>query len=102
MLHPHGYLIGVDPEAPTLERDSITCAHCCAIVFVKPGFGPTVYLELRTHQPPIEHAGAWCGRCQAPVCLRCHADGRCTPWEQQMERMEARDRFRRQIAGLCT
>jgi hypothetical protein len=49
--------------------------------------------------PPTEEPGAACRVCMRAVCLRCHADGRCTPFERQIEQQEARQRFRAQIGA---
>lgn len=98
MLRPKGYLTIVAPDAPLLERDTITCAHCQAIVTVKPGTGATVYLvEQGLGLPPKEEAGAGCRRCMAPVCLRCEALGTCTPWEAQLAAIERR--ITQKVAG---
>jgi hypothetical protein len=34
-----------------------------------------------------------------PVCLACHDLGTCTPWERQLEAMEAKDRLVRAVLG---
>lgn len=104
MRHPHGYALIVAPDAKPVEYDTATCAHCCAIIFTKPGTGSTVYLIPGAHpaHPWQEEMGAACRNCMGPVCLACHAHGRCTPFEKQLEQSEAKDRLRRQIAGLCT
>jgi hypothetical protein len=73
----------------TLERDTITCAHCNRIVMVKPGTGCTTYYIPQLIGPPKEEAGAWCAVCNKPVCLTCHADGRCLPLMRRLEMMEA-------------
>lgn len=96
MLKPHGYALVSDPDALTgvgMERDTITCCHCQRIVFTKPGSAATVYQVWNpTTRLWVEEMGAMCGRCNKPVCLGCHEDGRCRPWERQMERIEARAR----------
>ena len=98
MRAPSGYLVIVEPDRPVVERETISCFHCGRIVQVKPGTASTVYLLTegatgRTKEEP----GAFCRICMRPVCLPCHAIGTCTPWEQQMERSEARDRLRRSL-----
>ena len=94
MLRPGGYSLTTDPDRPLAEADTLTCGHCQRVVFIKPGFGPTVYrIYNRTTRQWTEEAGAWCGVCDSPVCLPCHGKGTCTPWEQQMEEQEARHRF---------
>lgn len=102
MLRPQGYATWTDPDAPLVERDTATCGHCNCIVHVKPGTASTVYLLPPPVGAPIgapwtEAPGAGCFICGKPVCLACYADGRCRPWERQLERMEARDRLRRAV-----
>lgn len=90
MLRPQGYVTVVNAEnGRTLERDTISCAHCNQIVMVKPGTGCTTYYIPQFIGPPKEEAGAWCAICNKPVCLTCHAHGRCTPLMLRIERMEA-------------
>lgn len=83
MLRPQGYVTIVDPDSPLFECDTFTCAHCQRIVKVPP-------------RAAASDCGGWCGRCAKPVCGPC-ADKGCTPWEKQMERMEARDRLLRSV-----
>lgn len=35
-----------------------------------------------------EVAGAWCGKHQGPICLRCYQIGGCRPLELRLEEME--------------
>lgn len=95
MRRPGGYAVVVDPDRPLVERDTIGCGHCQAIVFVKPGTGATTYLifEPQTWRWR-EEPGAFCRVCMRPICLACHGVGRCTPWERRMARAEARARLR--------
>jgi hypothetical protein len=86
MLRPHGYATW-DGNG-RLERDTVTCVHCSAVVFVKPGTGVTVYLLPDGRGQWREEAGAWCRLCHGPVCLRCHSHGRCLPLERRLELME--------------
>lgn len=95
-----GYATVVDPDAPILERDTITCFHCQRVIWVKPGSVATVYLIFdRLAWRWTEVPGAFCVRCMHPICPACGDLGRCTPWEQQLEVSEARDRLRR-AAGV--
>ena len=91
MRRPQGYVYvsNVD-DGKVLERDSITCCHCNRVVLVKPGTGGTVYWYPQLSGPPKEEAGARCACCDAPVCLTCHADGRCLPLMKRIEAMEGR------------
>jgi hypothetical protein len=95
---PQGYSVIVAPDQPQVEMDTAQCGHCQKVIFVKPGSGSTVYL-IPTRQPGryVEEAGAFCRVCMRPVCLRCHDQGRCTPFERALEKSEARDRLRRSI-----
>lgn len=91
-----GYATIVEPDRPLQEWDTCTCGHCQRIIFTKPGSASTVYLIARPTPGQFrEESGAFCRVCMRPVCLSCHNDGRCTPWEKRLERSEARDRLRR-------
>lgn len=95
-----GYVSITMPEAAgPIERDTITCKHCQRIVFVKPGTASTVYLFPQVDGPDKEEPGAFCRTCMAPICLHCLHKGTCTPFERQIEQMEARGRFLR-AAGV--
>lgn len=95
-----GYATIVDPDHPLVERDTCTCGHCQRVIFTKPNTAATVYLVLdRRTLTWREEAGAFCRVCMRPVCLACHAEGRCTPWERKLEASEARERFL-QVAGI--
>lgn len=91
MLRPHGYATIVDPDAPLVERDTVTCCHCSRIVFTKPGSASTVYLIQRYRSGLwrwMEEPGAACWHCQKPVCLPCHDRGDCLPLERWLEQVE--------------
>jgi hypothetical protein len=98
VLKPQGYATIIDPDAPVQELDSCQCGHCQKVIFVKPRSASTVYL-IPTGVPGrfTEEPGAFCRVCMRPVCLRCHDQGRCTPFERALEKSEARDRLRRSI-----
>lgn len=91
MRRPQGYITIVS-DAVSIERDSVSCGHCNAIVMVKPFTASTVYLIPQLIGPPLEEPGAMCRVCMRPVCLACHDDGRCTPLERRLEQMEAQGR----------
>ena len=98
MSRPLRYSILTAPDAPPLERDTITCVHCQRIVHVKPGTGATVYLLwVPAESRWVEEMGAMCAKCNAPVCLPCCDLGVCVPWERQLERLEARARLHRAV-----
>lgn len=74
----------VDPDAPLLERDTFTCAHCNGIVIVEPA------------KPP-EAMGGFCRMCMKCICPACDAVGTCTPFERKLEEVEKADRSRRNL-----
>lgn len=81
MLRAGGYAALTDRETGQVkEADTFTCHHCQRIVIVKPGCDP---VELGGH----------CKLCDELICPRCYGLGKCTPWEKQMELMEARERL---------
>lgn len=93
-----GYATIVDPDAPLIERDTITCGHCQRVVFTKPGTAATVYLILnRQTLTYTEESGAFCRTCMRPICLPCCDQGHCLVWERRLEASEARDRLRRAV-----
>lgn len=75
MRNPQGYLVGVGEGVE--EFDTFTCNHCNRIVTVP-------------HKGNPSDLGGHCRLCDALVCNRCVGKG-CTPWEKQMEKMEARE-----------
>jgi len=84
MRNPGGYLVQQGPIGVAKESDTFTCFHCNRVVEVYP------------LQPP-EDIGGLCKVCMKLVCAHCHAQGSCTPWEEKMKKMEARDAFRRSL-----
>lgn len=89
MRNPQGYALILDPAAPLVERDTITCGHCNRIIFIKPGHGITTYLLQRPDGLWTEEPGAFCRICMRPVCLVCHDHGRCLPLEARLAAAEA-------------
>jgi hypothetical protein len=88
MRLPQGYVTIVDPTG-TQEQDTFTCSHCQKIVAVRA-------LTDAADQ------GGLCKVCDKFICSRCvwlsrSADQTCITWEKQMEKMEARERFRRSL-----
>lgn len=91
MRNPKGYALIIDPTDTNLwERDTATCCHCNAIIFVKPGTANTVYEIQQPEGHWTEEAGASCYRCMKPVCLRCCDKGTCTPLERMLEEWEGK------------
>lgn len=84
MRNPQGYAVWVDPIAPIIERDTYTCVHCNAVVFVAP------------RQPPEGH----CRPCNASICGACADAGVCTPFMKKIEEQETVDYHRRQNAKV--
>ena len=84
MLRSGGYLITTGPTG-VFEADTFTCCHCNRIVIVKANASAS-------------DSGGWCCNCSKPIC-GAEPCMTCTPYERQMERAEARDRFLRS-AGL--
>ena len=78
MRRPGGYGLVIGPDGNT-EVDTFTCVHDQRVVRVPPGASPV-------------DCGGWCGRCGAPICLECAKLGTCTPFEEKLERYEARQR----------
>lgn len=81
MRNPHGLLITSGPDG-VVETDTYVCGHCNGIVLVKPKQRP-------------EDIGGMCKQCMAMTCPACTAQGSCTPFERQLERMEASYHARR-------
>lgn len=70
----------------TKREDLFVCNHDQRVVFVLPGQDPA-------------NLGGLCKTCMKLICPRCVRKGGCDPWEEQMARAEARQRFLRS-AGL--
>jgi hypothetical protein len=79
-----GYAIIVEPGKADVEMDTFTCAHDNRVVFVRAGQDPS---EL----------GGFCRICMKHICGPCADLGSCTPYEREMEKAEARDRFLRAV-----
>lgn len=97
-----GYATLFEPDVKSRdrwERDTCQCKHCGAVIYLKPGFGITIFLVQDRQRRWTEKPGAFCRLCMGPICLRCDTHGRCTPLERKLEQSEARDRLRR-AAGL--
>jgi hypothetical protein len=77
-----GYAVTVNPDGETVEEDTITCAHCNSVVFLKPRESP-----------------GGCRMCRGFLCATCTDAGTCTPFEKKLEQMEARDRLLRAVTG---
>lgn len=67
-------------DGKTHEVDTVTCSHCNAI-----------------HRVTRDDPGGFCRLCMRPTCTRCGMRGACMPFERRLEKLEARDRFRRTL-----
>lgn len=86
MLRPHGYAVW-SGGGPPIERDTVQCCHCQAVIYVKPGHGPRTFL-VWVLNAWREIPGMGCAKCHADVCWRCYQIGTCRPFERQIEAME--------------
>lgn len=62
-----------------VARPTLTCAHCNRVTIIEQG-------------AKAEDCGGFCLKCMAPTCTGCTGKG-CTPFERELERMEARGRL---------
>jgi len=83
MRRAQGYITLTSPDAPLVEWDTFTCAHCQRIVKVPPRADPA-------------DLGGLCKVCNGLICRGCVGKP-CKPWEKKMQEMEARERFRRSV-----
>lgn len=96
MYRAQGYAIIVDPDAPVREFDTITCAHCQRIVFLKPGPGQRGFDPGDPACPSPDHdPGGFCRMCMQPVCGPCADTGVCSPFEKKLQEMERRGQLLR-------
>lgn len=79
---PGGYAVISDPDNGIIEHDTITCAHCSRVVFVK------------------RDLGGFCRVCMKSVCGPCADRGRCDPFEKKLERAERRQALWRAMDEL--
>ncbi len=80
MRRAQGYAVVTPADGPVQECDTITCAHCNTVVFIKAG------------QDPSE-MGGFCQLCFKHICGPCVDELKCTPFEKKLEVHEARGRF---------
>jgi len=83
MRNPGGYACIVEPDRPTRELDTFTCAHCNRVTHVAPRARP-------------EDIGGLCKQCMGLICPACVGKP-CVPFLKRLEQMEARERFRRAV-----
>lgn len=77
-MNPQGYLIVQDLDG-IREYDTVTCCHCNR-VFV-----------------PAKNPGGFCMRCMKPICEHCANHAECKPLMKQIEQMENRKRFFKEV-----
>ena len=85
VLTPHqglGYATITDRRG-TREFDTCTCIHCNRVWAIAGG--------------PMADLGGWCRLCQQPICSHCAARGGCQPFEDKLDRYEARMRLYAQM-----
>ena len=81
MRNPTGYATLTTDGVIVKERDTFTCFHCNRVIHVKPKCDPA-------------DLGALCKVCMELICPRCVGKG-CTPFEEKLERAEARHHARK-------
>lgn len=81
MRNPGGVII-LDSHMGRQEADTFTCGHCNAVVIVPVKASPT-------------DMGGLCGVCDTLICPKCVDAGRCSPLEENLRRIEARDAARK-------
>ena len=75
MLKPGGYTFEIDPSGKLLEGETFMCVHCNRHTHIRPGERAT-------------DIGAYCMRCNGPVCRGCARLGECDPLAAKIERWE--------------
>ena len=66
------------------QYDTFSCCHCNRVVIVR-------------HRADPSELGGMCKVCDKLICPECNQKGGCTPWEEEMRRMEARYALRKAI-----
>lgn len=79
MRNAGGYAVTTGPDG-VVERDTITCGHCQKVVFIPPKADPA-------------DLGGLCKMCMTHICEPCVGKMKCTPFERQLETMEAKGRM---------
>jgi hypothetical protein len=82
MLRPDGVFICTDASGRETHVDVYRCGHC--------GLPKAVRTKSRD-----DDIGGFCRVCTTNVCPACMVSGRCDPFEQRIERQEARGRAMR-------
>lgn len=81
MPRPRGYALIVDGgTGQKTEFDTFTCCHCNTVIRIPVG-------------AKSEDMGGYCTMCMENICTACADHGRCTPFEKQLEAVEARGRL---------
>ena len=89
MSRPRGYAVISDPAlARPIERDTVTCNHCNAIVFCHDKQGRALHGVL-----------VHCHGCGREICVKCAEQPKCTPLEKRLALIESRARLRSAVGG---
>jgi hypothetical protein len=89
MKKARGYAIIHDPtvRGGVIELETTTCQHCGYVMDKPPLCRITDTIIGRDNKPHI--LGAWCWKCDSPVCLNCARSNRpCKPIEAWCEEIE--------------
>lgn len=104
MLNPGGYAVWTDRETGRLlERDTITCAHCQRVVYMRPRDASSAretVQGLSKFDQGAEHdgdLGGFCRLCMKHICGPCSDVGTCIPFERKLEINEQAARLHRVI-----
>jgi hypothetical protein len=80
LRNPGGYAVWSGGDGRDVEADSVTCCHCNNVTLLTGG----------KHTPV-----GFCRRCMKACCEACEVT--CTPFEKELEKMEARGRSLRSM-----
>ncbi len=83
MARHFGYLIEQGPGGVLQERDTATCGHCQHVMILPPPKDGHLLVRIAPE----------CSGCRKFICEACAKDGRCRPWEKQLDEIEARARM---------
>ena len=84
MFNPGGYLLIATDQGKNIEYDTFICGHCNKIVIVPP-------------RSDMSDLGGMCRGCMKLICPKCVDKQTCTPFEKQLEKIEARSRMLRSM-----
>lgn len=87
MRNPQGYATKFWDTGEIEECDTFTCGHCQRVTFVPVGQSPY-------------NLGGGCRICGSLICSKCVDKGTCTPWEEQMLKIERRHETDRMVSRI--